>query len=161
MAAAHVVSLDVVHQRLIVNAMEPRAIMAEWDGEICMVVNIGSRESLLVTRDTLADLILKMPKDKVHVVVRDIGGGFGMRTNIQPDESIPVWVAKVLKRPVKWRAERSEEFAAATAGRDQLHKMALALDKDGKILGPRLEAFANVGAYPSGAGDRHPAVRRA
>ena len=63
-----------------------------------------------------------------------------------------MWVAKVLKRPVKWRAERSEEFASTTAGRDQLHKMAMALDKDGRILALRMEAFANVGAYPSGAG---------
>ncbi len=149
-AAAHVVSIDIVHQRLIVNAMEPRAIMAEWDGDR-MLVHIGSQNPS-VTRDTLADVILKMPKDKVRVLVRDIGGGFGMRTNVQPDESIAVWVAKVLKRPVKWRAERSEEFAAATAGRDQFHKMSLALDKDGRILALRMKAFANVGAYPSGAG---------
>jgi len=149
-AAAHKVEIDIVHQRLIVNAMEPRAIMAEWDGDR-MVVHIGSQNPS-ATRDILCDVILKMPKDKVRVLVRDIGGGFGMRTGIQPDESVAVWVAKVLKRPVKWRAERSEEFASATAGRDQLHKMALALDKDGRILALRMEAFANVGAYPSGAG---------
>ncbi|HEV7548021.1 MAG TPA: xanthine dehydrogenase family protein molybdopterin-binding subunit [Reyranella sp.] len=149
-AAAHVVSIDIVHQRLIVNAMEPRAIMAEWEGDR-LTVHIGSQNPS-GTRDALADVVLKMPKDKVRVLVRDIGGGFGMRTGIQPDESVAVWVAKVLKRPVKWRAERSEEFAAATAGRDQLHKNSMALDKDGKILALRMEAFANVGAYPSGAG---------
>jgi carbon-monoxide dehydrogenase large subunit len=148
--AAHTVSIDIVHQRLIVNAMEPRAVMAEWEGDR-LLVHIGSQNPS-GTRDTLADLILKMPKDKVHVVVRDIGGGFGMKVGIQPDESVTVWAAKVLKRPVKWRAERSEEFAAATAGRDQLHKCSLALDKDGKVLALRMEAFANVGAYPSGAG---------
>jgi aerobic carbon-monoxide dehydrogenase large subunit len=148
--AAHVVSIDIVHQRLIVNAMEPRAIMAEWEGDR-LTVHIGSQNPS-GTRDALADVVLKMPKDKVRVLVRDIGGGFGMRTGIQPDESVSVWVAKVLKRPVKWRAERSEEFAAATAGRDQLHKNSMALDKDGKILALRMEAFANVGAYPSGAG---------
>jgi carbon-monoxide dehydrogenase large subunit len=149
-AAAHVVSLDIVHQRLIVNAMEPRAIMAEWDGDR-MVVHIGSQNPS-VTRDTLCDVILKMPKDSVRVLVRDIGGGFGMKVGIQPDESVAVWVAKVLKRPVKWRAERSEEFQATTAGRDQLHKASLALDKDGRILALRMEAFANIGAYPSRAG---------
>jgi len=148
--AAQVVSIDIVHQRLIVNAMEPRAIMAEWEGDR-LTVHIGSQNPS-GTRDALADVVLKMPKDKVRVLVRDIGGGFGMRTGIQPDESVAVWVAKVLKRPVKWRAERSEEFAAATAGRDQLHKNSMALDKDGKILALRMEAFANVGAYPSGAG---------
>jgi aerobic carbon-monoxide dehydrogenase large subunit len=149
-AAAHVVSIDIVHQRLIVNAMEPRAIMAEWEGDR-LTVHIGSQNPS-GTRDALADVVLKMPKDKVRVLVRDIGGGFGMRTGIQPDESVAVWVAKVLKRPVKWRAERSEEFAAATAGRDQLHKNSMALGKDGKVLALRMEAFANVGAYPSGAG---------
>ena len=148
--AAHVVSLDIVHQRLIVNAMEPRAVMAEWDGDR-IVVNIGSQNPS-VTRDTLADVVLKMPKDKVRVIVRDIGGGFGMKVGIQPDESVVVWAAKVLKRPVKWRAERGEEFAAATAGRDQFHKVSLALDKDGKILALRMEAFANIGACPARAG---------
>ena len=149
-AAAHVVSLDIVHQRLIVNAMEPRAIMAEWEGDR-LIVHIGSQNPS-VTRDTLCDVILKMPKDKVRVVVRDIGGGFGMKTGIQCDESVAVWAAKRLKRPVRWRAERSEEFAATTAGRDQFHKASLALDKDGKILGLRMEAFANIGAYPSRGG---------
>ena len=157
-AAAHVVSLDVVHQRLIVNAMEPRAIMAEWDGDR-MVVHIGSQNPQ-GTRDTLCDVILKMPKDKVRVLVRDIGGGFGMRTGIQPDESVAVWVAKVLKRPVKWRAERSEEFAAATAGRDQLHKMSLALDKDGKILGAAHGGLRQCRRLSVGRRHRHPAVRR-
>lgn len=149
-AAAHVVDLDIVHQRLIVNAMEPRAVMAEWEDDR-ILVHIGSQNPS-VTRDTLADVILKMPKDKVRVLVRDIGGGFGMKTGIQPDESVAVWVAKMLKRPVKWRAERSEEFQATTAGRDQLHKASLALDKDGKILALRVEAFANVGAYPGRGG---------
>jgi len=149
-AAGHVVSLDIMHQRLIVNAMEPRAIMAEWDGDR-LIVHIGSQNPS-VTRDTLADVILKMPKDKVRVLVRDIGGGFGMKVGIQPDESVAVWAAKVLKRPVKWRAERGEEFAATTAGRDQLHRASLALDKDGRILALRMEAFANIGAYPARAG---------
>ena len=149
-AAAHVIALDIMHQRLIVNAMEPRAVMAEWEGDR-LIVHIGSQNPS-VTRDTLADVVLKMPKDKIRVLVRDIGGGFGMKVGIQPDESVAVWVAKVLKRPVKWRAERSEEFAATTAGRDQLHKASLALDKDGRILALRMEAFANIGAYPARAG---------
>jgi carbon-monoxide dehydrogenase large subunit len=84
--------------------------------------------------------------------VRDIGGGFGMKVGIQPDEAVAVWAAKVLKRPVRWRAERGEEFAATTAGRDQFHKASMAFDKDGRILALRMEAFANIGAYPSRGG---------
>jgi len=149
-AAAHVISLDIVHQRLIVNAMEPRAVMAEWENDR-LIVHIGSQNPS-VTRDALCDVILKMPKDKVRVVVRDIGGGFGMKVGIQPDEAVAVWAAKVLRRPVRWRAERGEEFAATTAGRDQFHKASMAFDKDGKILALRMEAFANIGAYPSRGG---------
>ena len=149
-SAAHVVALDIVHQRLIVNAMEPRAIMAEWEGDR-LTVHIGSQNPQ-GTRDTLAGSVLKMPPSQIRVIVRDIGGGFGMKTGIQPDESVPVWIAKKLRRPAKWHAERSEEFSAATAGRDQLHKMSMALDKEGRITALRMEAFANVGAYPSGAG---------
>ena len=130
--------------------MEPRAVMAEWENDR-LIVHIGSQNPS-VTRDTLCDVILKMPKEKVRVVVRDIGGGFGMKVGIQPDEAVAVWAAKVLKRPVRWRAERSEEFAATTAGRDQFHKASMAFDKDGRILGLRMEAFANIGAYPSRGG---------
>jgi len=148
--AAHVVSMEIAHQRLIVNAMEPRAVMAEWEGDR-LIVHIGSQNPS-VTRDTLCDVILKMPKDKVRVLVRDIGGGFGMKVGIQPDEAIAVWAAKMLKRPVRWRAERGEEFQATTAGRDQLHKASLALDKNGRILALRLEGWANIGAYPARAG---------
>ena len=116
--------------------------MAEWEGER-LTVHIGSQNPQ-GTRDTLAGSILKMPPSQIRVLVRDIGGGFGMKTGIQPDEAVPVWAAKKLKRPVRWHAERSEEFAAATAGRDQIHKMSMALDKDCRITALRMEAFAKA-----------------
>ncbi|MBL8673428.1 MAG: xanthine dehydrogenase family protein, partial [Rhodospirillales bacterium] len=151
-AAAHVVALDIEHQRLVVNAMEPRAITAEWDSASGRItVNIGSQNPS-VTRDQLAETVLKMPKESVRVLVRDIGGGFGMKVGIQPDEAVAVWCCKTLKRTVKWRAERGEEFLATTAGRDQFHKASMALDKDGRILALRVEAWANIGAQPARAG---------
>jgi carbon-monoxide dehydrogenase large subunit len=81
----------------------------------------------------------------------DIGGGFGMKTGLAPEDALVCFAARTLKRPVKWRAERSEEFLAAHMGRDQHYKGALALDRDGKILAVKMEALANIGAVPVGS----------
>jgi len=91
-----------------------------------------------------------MPKDKVRVLVRDIGGGFGMKVGIQPDESVAVWVAKVLKRPVKWQETRSENFLATHHGRDQWADVEICSDADGKIMGVRMSVIQDLGAHAKG-----------
>ena len=156
--AAHTVSLDIVHQRLIVNAMEPRAVMAEWEGDR-LIVHIGSQNPQ-GTRDTLCDVVLKMPQDKVRVVVRDIGGGFGMKVGIQPDEAVAVWAAKVLKRPVRWRAERSEEFARRD-GRPRPAPQVRAGARQGRQdPGAAHGSLRQCRRLSVGRGCRHSAVRR-
>ena len=151
-AAARIVKLDIRHQRLIVNAMEPRAITAEYAADSGrIIINEGSQQPQQA-RDIYADVVLKMPKEMVRVLVKDMGGGFGMKTGVHPDEAVCAWVCKKLERTVKWRNDRAEEFMAANAGRDQHHAVELALDGNNRILALRMEAWANIGAYPTRAG---------
>ncbi len=107
-------------------------------------------------RDTLCNAVLGIPPEKVRVVVDDVGGGFGMKTGLYPEDIVAAFAARQLKRPVKWTAERIDEFLAATHGRDVESHAELALDAEGKVLAYRVRSFANVGAYGSTAGDHHP-----
>ena len=106
-------------------------------------------------RDSLCKDILGLPPEKVRVTVGDVGGGFGMKTGIYPEDAAVAWCAWTLKRPVKWIAERSEEFLSSGHGRDVRTDAELALDGDGRILALRLRSLANVGAYATGAGWRY------
>ena len=126
-------------------------MMAEWDGDR-MVVAYRQPESLGRRATRCATSSSRCPRTRCACWCATSAAASACGPASSPTNRSRCGSAKVLKRPVKWRAERSEEFAAATAGRDQLHKVSLALDKDGKILALRMEAFANVGAYPSGAG---------
>ena len=90
--------------------------------------------------------------DKVRVRVYDVGGGFGMKTMLYPEDAVCAYAARKLGRPVHWRATRSEEFLAGTHGRDQINHAELALDADGKILGMRIDIVGNVGAYACSPG---------
>jgi carbon-monoxide dehydrogenase large subunit len=103
---------------------------------------------------------LDIPVESVRVVVGDVGGGFGMKTALYAEDVIAAFATKMLKRPVKWTGERSEEFLAASHGRDLLSKVELALDKDGKILALRVHTEANMGAYATPAGVVDPAADR-
>jgi carbon-monoxide dehydrogenase large subunit len=102
-------------------------------------------------RNGLADE-LGVPREKVRVLVGDVGGGFGMKTGLYPEYVAIAWCARSLRRPVKWCADRSEELLAATHGRDLRSRAELALDGDGRALALRVSSLANVGAYPSAAG---------
>jgi aerobic carbon-monoxide dehydrogenase large subunit len=150
--AAHVVSLDLVNQRVAPCPVEPRAILASYEattGRITLRVSCQTPTGL---RDALCAEVLGIAIDKVRVLVGDVGGGFGMKTGLYPEDVVLAFCARRLERPLKWCAERMEEFLAATHGRDVASKAELALDASGRILALRVFSLANMGAFATPAG---------
>lgn len=148
--AAHVVKLDVPNQRVAALTIEPRSVLA-WidDGRLTLRMSTQMPSGV---RNSLANDLLGLPREQVRVTVGDVGGGFGMKTGIYVEDACVAWAAWTLKRPVKWVADRSEEFLSSFHGRDQHAKAELALAADGKILGLRVRTLANVGAYATATG---------
>ena len=144
--AACCVALDLVNQRLAPVTMEPRSVLAYLeDGRLTLRMSSQMPSGV---RNALADAIPGRTQDNVRVVVGDVGGGFGMKTGVYPEDIVLAWAALQLGRPVKWQAERVEDFLAAVHGRDQLSHAELALDADGRVLALRVRTLARVGAYP-------------
>jgi carbon-monoxide dehydrogenase large subunit len=147
-AAAHVTELELRNQRVIAMAMEPRA---------CIGVFEKGRTTLYTQNQTptaareLLGAVFKRKPEEFRVVNGDIGGGFGMKTGLTPEDALVCYAARKLGRPVRWRGERSEEFLAAHMGRDQHVRASLALDREGRILALRTDALANIGAVPVGS----------
>jgi len=150
--ATHVVSLDLVNQRVAPCAMEPRAVLASYDPSSERITLRMSSQMPAGVRNTLCDEILKIPRDKVRVLVGDVGGGFGMKTGIYPEDVVAAFATRDLIRPIKWLAERGEEFVAANHGRDLFSHAELALDENARILALRVRSRANVGAYATATG---------
>jgi carbon-monoxide dehydrogenase large subunit len=151
-SAAHIVSLDLVNQRLAPCPIEPRAILASYDRSDERIVLRVSNQTPAGLRDALCDEVLGIPREKVRVLVGDVGGGFGMKTGIYPEDVVLAFATRELKRPLRWCADRLEEFLAATHGRDVNSKAELALDAAGRVLALRVSSLANVGAYATPAG---------
>ena len=150
-SAAHVVGIDLVNQRLAPTSMEPRAALASFDAETGRLTLRLSSQMPSGARDTLCSA-LGMPVENVRVVVGDVGGGFGMKTGLYPEEIVVAYAARRFARPVKWTPARIDEFLSATHGRDVESHAELALDANGKVLAYRLRSFANVGAYAGTTG---------
>ena len=150
--AAHVVALDLVNQRVAPVPMEPRGVLADYDRARDRLTLRLSSQMPSGARDTLCDEVLGIPRDKVRVVVGDVGGGFGMKTGLYPEDIVLAFAARTLKRPVRWTAERIEEFLAASHGRDVETRAELALDAQGRVLAFRVRSQANVGAYATTVG---------
>jgi carbon-monoxide dehydrogenase large subunit len=149
--ARHVVALDIVNQRLHALSLEPRSVLAAFDKTAQRLTIRMSTQMPTGVRNSVCDA-LGMAQAQVRVVVGDVGGGFGMKTGVYPEDIAAAYCARALQRPVKWVAERSEEFISAYHGRDVASRAELALDEHGKILALRLASRANVGAYATGAG---------
>jgi len=146
-----------MNQRLIPFALEPRGALAEVDEAGRLILRTQS-QTPTTTRDILADAVLKRPKESIRVVVGDIGGGFGQKTNLYPEEALVSYAATKLGKPVRWRADRIEEFLGGTHGRDLHTKAELALDASGRILAFRARSLGNTGATPMGVGVLIPLV---
>ena len=149
-AAAHTVALDLLNQRVAPSPMEPRSVLASWDasnGSSGKLVFRISSQMPTGIRSSLCDLIPGLTKESVQVVVGDVGGGFGMKTGIYPEDIAIAYAARELKRPLRWQSERGEDFLSAVHGRDIASRVELALDAGGKALALRVRGFANVGGY--------------
>ena len=149
--AVHVVKLHINNQRLHALAIEPRSVLSDFDpGSGRLTLRMSSQMPTGV-RETLCHCLGLTDKD-VRVLVGDVGGGFGMKTGAYPEDVTAAYCARTLARPVKWIAERGEEFLSAGHGRDVHVDAEMALDASGKILALRVQTVANVGAYATGVG---------
>ncbi len=151
-AAAYTVTLEIVNQRLAPSSIEPRSVLAGFgadDGRLTVRMSTQMPTGVL---NSLCDAIPGLDKEQVRVVVGDVGGGFGMKTGIYPEDIVVAWAARELKRPVRWQADRSEDLMSAVHGRDVVSRAELALDADGRALALRVRSLANCGAYPTGTG---------
>jgi carbon-monoxide dehydrogenase large subunit len=147
--AAHVTRLEFVNQRLIANAIEPRAALAEYESATNQLTLYCTSQAPHVTRLLLGAFVLNHPEHKFRVVAPDVGGGFGSKIYPYAEYAVLCWAAKKLGRPIKWTAQRSESFVSDAHGRDHVTVAELALDKDGKFTGLRVHTIANLGAYLS------------
>jgi carbon-monoxide dehydrogenase large subunit len=147
--AAHVTKLDLVNNRLVPNAIEPRAAVASYSrGDDSYTLYVANQNPH-VERLLMTAFVLGLPEHKVRVIAPDVGGGFGSKIYLYPEETAMVWAAKRVGRPIKWAADRSEAFLADAHGRDHVTHAELALDASGKFLAFKVETLANMGAYLS------------
>jgi carbon-monoxide dehydrogenase large subunit len=156
-AQAHrVVSVELVNNRMVGNPMEPRVALGEWDAAAGRYVFHGPSQGAHRVRDSLARYALKVPPEMLRVVSPDVGGGFGLRGKLMPENAMVLWAARRLGRPVKWLAGRTETFQSDPHGRDQVTRAEMALDAKARCLGVRIRTLAGMGAYLQDMGPRVP-----
>jgi carbon-monoxide dehydrogenase large subunit len=144
--ADHVVSQRFVNQRLIPNSIEPRGVLAEYlPGEGTLTV--WSSTQVPHHLKTILSLLLDLPEQLVRVIAPEVGGGFGSKLNVYPEEAVVAYLATQLRKPVKWIEKRSEGFTTTIHGRDQVDYVDMAVQNDGTITGLRAKLLANMGAY--------------
>lgn len=145
--AAHVVSLKIINNRLSANSMEARVALAEYDPTSGKTTLHTSTQQPHKVRASLAGAVFREPEMKFRVISPDVGGGFGMKGGVFPEDALVSWAARKTGRPVKWVAERSESIQSDCHGRDSVSDASLALDKDGKFIGLRVATNYCQGAY--------------
>src|SRR6202035_2103483 len=147
--AAHVTRLKLINSRVVVNAMEPRAAVAAYDGKR-FTLHVGS-QGVFGLRNNIAQALKVEPKD-VHLLTGQVGGSFGMKGAVFPEYVCVLHAARALGRPVKWTDERSTSFVSDSHGRDHQVIAELALDLEGHFLAVRLTSFGNMGAFLANVG---------
>lgn len=150
--AAHVVEVDVVNNRVIVVPLEPRAGIARYDAATGTMDLELTGQGLHGIRRQLAEFIFKVAPERIQLSAPDVGGGFGMKNFLYPEWILLLWSARRLKRPVRWLADRAEDFVTGAQGRDIEATALIALDATGRILALDVAMVANLGAYLSGNG---------
>ncbi|HEV2153025.1 xanthine dehydrogenase family protein molybdopterin-binding subunit [Bradyrhizobium sp.] len=147
--AANVVKLDVTNNRLAPNAMEPRAAIADYDAAEEHFTLYTTSQNPHVARLVLSAFYNIAPEHKLRVIAPDVGGGFGSKIFIYPEEMVALWASKKVGRPVKWTGDRTEAFLTDAHGRDHVTHAEMAFDASNKITGLKVKTYANFGAYMS------------
>ncbi|MCO5130825.1 MAG: xanthine dehydrogenase family protein molybdopterin-binding subunit [Xanthobacteraceae bacterium] len=147
--AANVVKMDLVNNRLAPNAMEPRAAIAQYDEAEEHFTLYTTSQNPHVARLVLSAFYNIAPEHKLRVIAPDVGGGFGSKIFIYPEEMVALWASKKVNRPVKWTGDRTEAFLTDAHGRDHVSHAEMAFDADNRILGLRVKTYANFGGYMS------------
>lgn len=147
--AHHVTRVDLVNNRLIPNAMEPRAAIGEYDMGTDSYTLYSTSQNPHLLKLILCAFVLGLNENKLRVIAPDVGGGFGSKIFCYAEETVCTWAAKKVKAPVKWTAERTESFTSDAHGRDHITHAELAMDENGKFLGMKVDTTANMGAYLS------------
>ena len=148
-AAHHVTSYEVVNQRLIANAIEPRSVIGDHNAATEGLTLYTSSQNPHLIRLLLCAFVTGLPEHKVRVISPDVGGGFGSKICHYPEEVLCAWATRKIGRPVKWTAERSESFVTDAQGRDHITRARMAFDASGMITGLKVDTTANMGAYLS------------
>jgi carbon-monoxide dehydrogenase large subunit len=147
--AAHVTEMEITNNRLAPNAMEPRAALANYDAAEDHFTLYTTSQNPHVARLVLSAFYAVAPEHKLRVIAPDVGGGFGSKIYIYPEEIICLWGSKKTGVPVKWTAERTESFLSDAHGRDHVTKARIGFDKNNRIVGFEVDTVANLGAYMS------------
>ena len=149
--AAHVARVSLVSQRVVVASLEPRGALADYDAGVDVTTLYVGSQGVMTLREHLSQ-IMGIPRERLRVVTDDVGGGFGMKSSVYPEYVALLVVARQVRRPVRWLSTRSEAFLSDNQGRDTVTEMALALDKDGRFVGLKVDGLANIGAYHGALG---------
>jgi carbon-monoxide dehydrogenase large subunit len=148
-SAKHVTRLDIVNNRLVPNAMEPRVALAEYDSGNDSLTLWNTSQNPHVARLVISAFVGIAPEHKLRVIAPDVGGGFGSKIFIYPEEVVCLWAARRIGRPVKWTSDRSEAFLCDAHGRDHVTRAEMSFDANAKITAIKVKTIANLGAYMS------------